>query len=232
MLAGWGAQRLRVHEGTYQNPEAVEKLGGMGVDAARVLELAKLEQLVDHFHVDTVALLEVGQVLLLVAPQVCDDVLVIQQAADLARGVLELVALLQHFLALLLVLVRHVGEAVDLLVQLANKVGHVGGLEQLEQQLLLLGRLLGLFIAREVEERVDEVAVEMGHELGEQRVLFGDVCAGCRRVGHGGRLSGGWVCGWLGGRARNSRCRRAAVVLVGEVDEKRLCASEDPCTLL
>ena len=63
---------------------------------------------------------------------------------------------------------------------LADKIGHVCGLEQLEQELLLLDSLLGLFIAGEVEERVDEMTVEVGHELGEERVLFGDVGAICR----------------------------------------------------
>lgn len=152
----------------------------MWVDTARVLELTKLEQLVDHFHVDAVALLEVGQVLLLVTPQVGNDVLVIQKTTNLAGGLLELVALLQDLLALFLVLVRHVGEAVDVLVQLADEIGHVCGLEKFEEQLLLLDCLFGLFIAREVEERVDEVAVEVGHKLGKERVLFGDASASCR----------------------------------------------------
>jgi len=165
---------------TYQNAEAVEQLRGMWVDTARVLELAKLEQLVDHVQVDAVALLKVCQVLLLVAAQVGDDVLVVEQAADLAGGLLELVALLEDLVALGLELVGHVVEAVDLLVQLADEIRHVGGLEQFEQQLLLLDGLVGVFIAGEVEERVDEMAVEVGHELGEQRVLLGDICAGCR----------------------------------------------------
>lgn len=152
----------------------------MWVYTARVLELAKLEQLVDHFHVDAVAFLEVGQVLLLVTPQVGNNVLVIQKTANLAGGLLELVALLQDLLALFLVLIRHVREAVDVLVQLSDEIGHVCGLEQFKKQLLLLDCLFGLFIAREVEERVDEVAVEVGHKLGEERVLFGDAGACCR----------------------------------------------------
>ena len=152
----------------------------MGVYTARVLELAKLEQLVDHVHVNTMALLQVCQVLLLVTPQVCDDVLVVEQAADLAGRLVELVALLQDLVALGLELVGHVVEAVDFLVQLSDEIRHVGGLEEFEEELLLLDGLVGFFIAGEVEERVDEMTVEVGHKLGEERVLFGDVGAICR----------------------------------------------------
>lgn len=152
----------------------------MWVYTTRVLELTKLQQLVDHVHLNTMALFQVCQVLLLVTPQVCDDVLVVEQAADLARRFLELVALLQDFLALGLELIRHVVEAVDFLVQLSDKVRHVGGLEEFEQELLLLDGLFGFFIAGEVEERVDEMTVEVGHKLGEERILFGHVGAVCR----------------------------------------------------
>jgi hypothetical protein len=212
---------------TYQDPEPVQQLSGMGVDTARVLELSVLQQLVDHVHLDAVALLQVGQVLDLVAPQVGDDVLVIQKPADLARGLLQLVALQEDLVALLLVLVGHVVEAVDFLVQLADKVGHVGGLEQLEEELLLLDGLLGLFVAGEVEERVDEMAVEVGHELGEQRVLLGDGGAICRGVGHVGWLSLS-RSRWMGEDAKFAMS--AAVVGLSSSMEKRLCASETPAT--
>jgi hypothetical protein len=79
--------------------------------------------------------------------------------------------------ALLLVFVGHVGQVVYVLVQLAHKVGHVGRLEELEEEFLLLDGLLFLLVAGEVEERVDQVPVEVGHELGEEAVLFGDVGA-------------------------------------------------------
>ena len=69
---------------------------------------------------------------------------------------------------------------VDFLVQLSDEIRHVGGLEEFEEELLLLDGLVGFFIAGEVEERVDEMTVEVGHKLGEERVLFGDVGAICR----------------------------------------------------
>jgi hypothetical protein len=183
---------------TYQHAEAVEQLSGMRVDATAVLELAKLVQLVHHLDRHAVRVLEVGQVLHLVAAQVSHDALVVQQARDFARLGLELVAPLQDLVALLLVLVGHVGQAVDLLVQLAHKVRHVGRLEQLQQQPLLLDRLLGIVISDEVDQRVDEVPVEVRHELGQEAVLLGDVAAR-RGVGHdvSGRRR---VCIWLDSR--------------------------------
>ena len=123
----------------------------MWVDTAAVLELAELVQLVYHVDLNTVALLQVCQILDLVAPQVGNHILVVQKSADFACLLLQLVAPLQDLIALLLVLVGHVVEAVDFLVQLAHKVGHVGGLEELEEQLLLVERLVGIFVAGEVE---------------------------------------------------------------------------------
>lgn len=152
----------------------------MWVHSAAVLELSKLVQLLDHLHLDAVALLQVGQILDLVAAQVGDHILVVEQPADLAGLLLQLVAALQDLVALLLVLVGHVVEAVDFLVQLTHEVGHVGRLEQLEQQLLLVERLVGIVVAGEVEQRVDEMSVEVGHELGQEAVLLGDAGAGGR----------------------------------------------------
>ena len=187
----------------------------MRVDTTRVLKLTKLQQLVDHVHLNAVALLQVCQVLLLVTPEVRDNVLVVEQSANLAGRLLKLVALLQHSLALLFELVRHIVEAVDFLMQLSDEIRHVCGLEKFEEQLLLLGCLVGFFIAGEVEERVDEVAVEVGHKLGEERILLGDVCRCVRHNGwlsqffpsqvQGERRRWWWVR--MAGRARNSLCR-------------------------
>ena len=131
------------------------------------------------------ALLKVGQVLDLVTAQVGDDILVVEQGADLARLLLKMVAALQDLVALGLELVGHVGEAVDVLVQLTHKVGHVGALQQVQQQRLLLYGLVGLLITGEVEQRVDKVTVEVGHELGQEAVLLGDG-DGVGHVGSGG----------------------------------------------
>lgn len=171
--------------GTHQHAEAVQQLGGVGVDAAAVLELAKLVQAVDVVEGDAVAVLEVLQVLGLVGAQVGDDALVVEQLGDLGGGGLELVALAEDLLALLGELGGHVVEAVDVLVQLAHEVGHVGGAQQGEQQALLLGRLLGVLVAGEVEQREQQMAVEVGHEARQQAVLLGDGAARGRCVGHG-----------------------------------------------
>lgn len=182
-------------EAAYQDPEAIEQLSSMRVDATAVLERAKLVQLVHHLNGHAVVLLQVRQVLNLVAPQVCDHVLVVQQRRNLARVLFQLVPSLQHLVALLLVLVGHLVEVVDLLVQLAHEVGHVGRLEQLEEELLLVERLFAILVAGKVEQRVDEVAVEVGHELREQVVLLGDVDSPgfARGVGHAG-----WLCAVAG----------------------------------
>ena len=166
-----------VFDVSYQDAESVQQLGGVWVDSAAVLEAAKLVELVDHLDRDAVRVLEVCQVLHLVGAQVGDDILVVQQPRDLARLLLQLVASLQHLVALRLVLLGHVVEAVHVLVQRAHKVGHVRRLEQLQQQLLLVQRLLGILVGAEVEQRVDQVAVEVGHQLGKQAVLLGDVAA-------------------------------------------------------
>lgn len=193
---------------THQHAEAVQQLGGMRVDAAAVLELAKLVQAVDVVEGDAVAVLEVLQVLRLVGAQVGHDVLVVQQLRDLGGGGLELVALAQDLLALGSEVGGRLVEAVDLLVQLAHKVGHVGRAQQGQQQLLLLGRLLGVLVAGEVEQREQQVAVEVGHEPGQQTVLLGHIAAACRCVGHscgeGAECAGVRACGRAGVR----RCRR------------------------
>lgn len=168
---------VHVHVGVgvaYQDAEAVQQLGGVGVDAAAVLELAKLVQAVHVVEGDAVAVLEVLQILGLVGAQVGDDGLVVEQLRDAGGGGLELVALAQDLLALGGEVGGHLVEPVDVLVQLADKVGHVGGAQQGQQQLLLLGRLLGIVVAGEVEQREQQVAVEVGHQLRQQAVLLGD----------------------------------------------------------
>jgi hypothetical protein len=196
---------------TYQNAESVQQLSSVGVDTAAVLEAAELVELVDHLDCDAVRILQVLQVLHLVRAQVGDDILIVQQAGDLARFLLQLVASLDDFLALLCVLGGHVVEVVHVLVELPHEVGHVGGLEQLQQHLLLLERLFGILVCGEVEQRVDEMAVEVGHQLGEEAVLLGDVAAVGRCVGHVGWLWW-WCCRWRSGRGREFPCRLGAVV--------------------
>jgi hypothetical protein len=167
-------------KGTYQNAESVQQLSSVRVDTTAVLEATKLVELVHHLDCDAVCVFQICQILHLVRSQVGDHILVVQKPRDLARLLFQLVASLQHLVALLLVLLRHVVEVVDVLVELAYEVGHVGGLEQLQEHLLLLDGLLGIFVGGEVEERVDQVPVEIGHELGEEAVLLGDVDAGGR----------------------------------------------------
>jgi hypothetical protein len=165
---------------SYQNAEPVQQISGILVNTAAVLEAAKLVQLVDHVECNAVCVLQVRQILHLVRSQVGDDVLVVQKPRNLARLLDQLVASLQDLLALLLVLVGHVVQVVHILVELAHEVGHVGGLEQLQQHLLLVQRLLGILVGGEAEQRVDQVSVEVGHQLGEEAVLLGDVAAICR----------------------------------------------------
>lgn len=200
---------------THQHAEAVQQLGSVRVDAAAVLELAKLVQAVDVVEGDAVALLEVLQVLRLVGAQVGHDVLVVEQLGDLGGRGLELVALAQDLLALLCELGGHLVEPVDVLVQLAHKVGHVGRAQQRQQQLLLLGRLLGVLVGGEVEQREQQMAVEVGHELWQQAVLLGDGAACGRCVGHGvcvvfGVVAGGW-------RARGAKTGGVVVCGAGGV---------------
>lgn len=183
----WLAQQehVLVAGATHQDAEAVQQFSRVRVGAAAVLELAELVQAVHVVEGDAVAVLQVLQVLGLVGAQVGDDVLVVQQLGDLGGRGLELVALAQDLLALGGELGGDLVEVVHVLVQLAHEVGHVGRAQQRQQQLLLLGRLLGVLVAVEIEQREQQMAVEVGHQLRQQAVLLGDGAARGRGVCHG-----------------------------------------------
>lgn len=74
----------------------------------------------------------------------------------------------------------------NLLIQLADEIRHVGRLKQLKQQFFLLERLFRFLIAGEVQERVDKMAVEVGHQFWEEVVLCGDIAAAGSGVCHDG----------------------------------------------
>lgn len=167
----------------YQNAELVEQFRGAVVVSAAVLELAEFVKSVDHVDSHTVVFLEVVQVLDLVGAQVVDNVGIGQQVLDLGALVLQLLALLEHLVALVDVLVGALVQVVHLGVQVANKVGHVGVLEQLKLELGELGRrLVDIFLVLdELQQREDEMAVEVGDQSGQDRVLLSSVGRG----GHG-----------------------------------------------
>lgn len=122
-------------------------------------------------------LLEVVQVLDFVGAQVVDDLGIGQQVLDLGALVLELLALLEDLIALLNVLLRALVQVVDLGEQVADEVGHVGVLEQLELELVVLERGLVdiLLVLEELQQREDEMAVEVGDESGQNRLLLSSV---------------------------------------------------------
>jgi hypothetical protein len=126
----------------------------------------------------TVILLQEVQVGNLVAAQVVDDVLLAQEFGDLARLVLELLEAREDLLALLLELGGGLFGTIKLHLQAADEIDHVGGLEQL---ILGSGELEGLgiivfgdLVVGELEEREDEVSVEVSDQLGHQIVFSHD----------------------------------------------------------
>ena len=190
-----------------QDTVLVEKLGGGRVVSARVLELAEVVELLDHGGGHAVVVLEVVHVALLVAAEIIDDFRIGKQVLQLLSLLLILLPLLQDLFPLLGVFLRALREVVQLSVQVANEVVHICLLEQRELEVrdvrgvLIFGRLL----LEEVEEWEDEVAVEVGDEVGEDGLLFGDVCRRLRRV-VGGLRHVGWsgICdshqrllGWM-----------------------------------
>lgn len=112
--------------------------------------------------------LQVGD---LVAPQAVDNLILGQEVGDLSGGLLVLLQLGKHLLALLGVLGGRVGDAVQLAVERGDVVGHVGVLQQLDLsgqdllRLLLVARLLGL-VALELDEREEQVSAQVRRQLG------------------------------------------------------------------
>jgi hypothetical protein len=180
----------------YENAELVEQFRGAVVITAAVLELAKLVQSIDHFRGDAVVLLEVDQVLDLVGAQVVDDLSIGEQVLDVGALVLQLLTLLEDLVALLGVLFRALVQVVDLGEQVADKVGHVGVLEQLELELgVLERRLVDIFLVlEELQQREDEMAVEVGDESGQDGLLLSSVGGS----GHGCICArrGEWATWW------------------------------------
>ena len=125
-----------------------------------------------------VLLLEELQVGDLVTAQVVDNLLALQQVGDLARLLLELLQAAQDVLALLVELGRGFVQALQVGLELADEVNHVGRLEQLVLGLGDLERLgvivLGDLALGEVQQREDQVAVEVAHERGQKIVLGHD----------------------------------------------------------
>jgi hypothetical protein len=161
----------------YENTELVEQLRGAVVVAAAVLELAKLVQSIDHLRGDAVVLLQVDQVLDLVGAQVVDDFGIGKQILDVGALVLQLLALLEDVFALLSVLFRNLVQVVDLGEEVADKVGHVGVLEQLKLELgVLKRRLVDIFLVlEELQQREDEMAVEVRDESRQDRLLLSSI---------------------------------------------------------
>jgi hypothetical protein len=161
----------------YENTELVEQLRGAVVVTAAVLELAEFVQSIDHFAGHAVVLLEVDQVLDLVGAQVVDDFGIGQEILDVGALVLQLLTLLKNLVALLGVLLRALVQVVDLGEQVADKVGHVGVLEQLKLELgVLERRLVDIFLVlEELQQRENEMAVEVGDEGRQDRLLLSSV---------------------------------------------------------
>ena len=173
---------------TYKNSELVEELGCAVVVAAAVLELAEFVECVNHLNGDAVVFLEVVQVGHLVAAEVVYDVLVGQEVLDLAAFLLVLLALVEDILSLLHVLLRSLVEAVDLRIQVSHKVRHVGLLEQLKLELSnVSGRRLVIELLEELQQREDEVTIEVGDEFWENGVFLCNVLG---RVGLRGSILG------------------------------------------
>jgi hypothetical protein len=161
----------------YENTELVEQLRGAVVVTAAVLELAEFVQSIDHFAGHAVVLLEVDQVLDLVGAQVVDDFGIGQEILDVGALVLQLLTLLKNLVALLGVLLRALVQVVDLGEQVADTVGHVGVLEQLKLELgVLERRLVDIFLVlEELQQRENEMAVEVGDEGRQDRLLLSSV---------------------------------------------------------
>jgi hypothetical protein len=161
----------------YENTELVEQLRCAVVVTAAVLELSKFVQSIDHLRGHAVVLLEVDQVLDLVGAQVVDDFGVGQQVLDVGALVLQLLTLLENLIALLGVLLRALVQVVDLGKQVADKVGHIGVLEQLKLELgVLERRLVDIFLVlEELQQRKDEMAVEVGDQGGQDGLLLSSV---------------------------------------------------------
>lgn len=190
-----------------KDTELVEQIGGGTIVAAAVLEVAEIVKRVDHFDGDLsrsgsaralqpyekgirnasynqvttityiMVLLQELQVGNLVTPQVCDDVLPLQQLRDLAGAVLVCFQGLDDLLPLVGKFFGWVLQVLQVTVQVGDVIRHVGLLQQLVlglEKLARLGLVLGAAIfvfqlgAAELEEREDEVAVELGDQLGEQ----------------------------------------------------------------
>lgn len=117
--------------------------------------------------------LQVGH---LVTTQIAHDVLATQKIRQLACLLLIVVQLLQDLLALLVELCRRLRETVDFLLQVTDEIRHVGGLQQLVLGLRDLERLgvviLGDLASCELQQREDQVSVEVLDQLGE-KVVFG-----------------------------------------------------------
>ena len=134
--------------------------------------------------------LQVSHVAVLVAAQIVDNLCVSKQALDLLCLLSVDLPSLESLLALFGVLGGRLVQVVELRVQVANIVGHVG---LLEQRIFELGDVRNIFVLGalfllEVEQREDEVAVQVRDEFGQQAVGSGHVAVG--------------VCHVCGGRCR------------------------------
>ncbi len=142
-----------------------------------------------------VLLLEELQIGHLVAAQVVDDVVALQQLDDGARLLLQLLQLGEDLLLFVGILGGRLLEALELAVEVGDVVGHVGLFEEgvlglcdlaglglvLDVARLLVNELPGV----EFEQGKDHVAVEVRDEL-EHEVVLGDIAAAVGRCGgHG-----------------------------------------------
>ena len=121
-------------------------------------------------------LLEEFQVGNLIASQITNDILPPEKVSELAGVLLELFYASDDLLPLFVKLRRRLLETLQFCFQVADKVGHVGGLEELVLGLgkgadLLVGGIFGDLTGLEVEQGEDQVTVEMPHEGGEEIVV-------------------------------------------------------------
>lgn len=190
-----------------EDAELVEQLSSRGVVSTGILELSKIIQLIHHLRSHAVVLLEVVHVAVLVTPQVVDDIFTREQRLNLLRLLLKDAPSLEHFFAFRGIFRGSVGERVQVCVEVADEVVHIG---LFEERIFQLGDVFGRLVFRrlfllEVEEREHEVAVEVRDEGGEKAVLLRDI---------GGRHDRGVLreeMGWYGGVV-------AVVVLVVTAD--------------
>lgn len=123
-------------------------------------------------------LLEEFQVGNLIASQITNDILPPEKVSELAGVLLELFYASDDLLPLFVKLRRRLLETLQFCFQVADKVGHVGGLQKFIFSLgdganLVIGSILGNLAGLEVEKGEDQVTVEVFYEGRQEIVVVG-----------------------------------------------------------